>query len=86
MNTRDEPHADVDLYRRMHVIVGDSNMAEVSTLVKVAATNLVLAAVESGERFSSALYLVVQRILEVAQGRSNRLSIGWQRFWCVLRY
>ncbi|SNU00696.1 proteasome accessory factor A [Ruaniaceae bacterium KH17] len=52
VNTRDEPHADVDLYRRMHVIVGDSNMAEGSTLVKVAATNLVLAAVESGERFS----------------------------------
>lgn len=52
MNTRDEPHADQDLYRRMHVIVGDSNMAEGSTLVKVVATNLVLAAVESGERFT----------------------------------
>lgn len=51
VNTRDEPHADVNLYRRMHVIVGDTNMAESSTLVKVAATNLVLAAVESGHRF-----------------------------------
>ena len=51
VNTRDEPHADVDKYRRMHVIVGDSNMAEGSTLVKVAATNLVLAAAESGARF-----------------------------------
>lgn len=48
VNTRDEPHADVDRYRRLHVIVGDSNMAEGSTLVKVAATDMLLAMVEAG--------------------------------------
>ena len=35
INTRDEPHADAERYRRLHVIVGDSNMNEVTTLLKV---------------------------------------------------
>jgi proteasome accessory factor A len=46
INTRDEPHAHADLYRRLHVIVGDSNMAESSTLFKVGATDLVLRLLE----------------------------------------
>jgi proteasome accessory factor A len=48
INTRDEPHADAERYRRLHVIVGDSNMAEPSTLLKVGATDLVLRMVEAG--------------------------------------
>jgi proteasome accessory factor A len=36
INTRDEPHADAEKYRRLHVIVGDSNMSEYTTLLKVA--------------------------------------------------
>ncbi|GMA39577.1 Pup--protein ligase [Mobilicoccus caccae] len=48
INTRDEPHADADLYRRLHVIVGDSNVCETTTLVKVGATDLVLRALEAG--------------------------------------
>ncbi|MCB0914085.1 MAG: Pup--protein ligase [Actinobacteria bacterium] len=48
INTRDEPHADADRYRRLHVIVGDSNMSETTTMVKVAATDLVLRLLEAG--------------------------------------
>ena len=48
INTRDEPHASVDKYRRLHVIVGDATMCEVATLLKVGTTSLVLAALEAG--------------------------------------
>src|SRR5262245_56649995 len=48
INTRDEPHADAERYRRLHVIVGDSNMSEPTTLLKVGATDLVLRMFESG--------------------------------------
>ncbi|MHB8511530.1 MAG: Pup--protein ligase [Actinomycetota bacterium] len=48
INTRDEPHADAERYRRLHVIVGDSNMCEYSTLMKVGTTDLVLRMVEEG--------------------------------------
>ena len=48
INTRDEPHGDPELYRRMHVIVGDSNMCETTTALKVAATQAVLAMLEDG--------------------------------------
>ena len=48
INTRDEPHADAELYRRLHVIVGDSSMAEPTTLLKVGATDLLLRMIESG--------------------------------------
>ncbi len=46
INTRDEPHADPDKYRRLHVIIGDANLAEVATYLKVGTTALVLAMVE----------------------------------------
>jgi len=46
VNTRDEPHADAQKYRRLHVIVGDANLAELSTFLKVGTTALVLAMVE----------------------------------------
>ena len=48
INTRDEPHADAERYRRLHVIVGDSNMSETTTLQKVGATDLVLRMIEAG--------------------------------------
>ncbi len=48
INTRDEPHGDANLYRRLHVIVGDSTMSEVSTHLRFATTDLVLRAIESG--------------------------------------
>jgi proteasome accessory factor A len=48
INTRDEPHSDAERFRRLHVIVGDSNMSEATTLLKVGATDLVLRMVEAG--------------------------------------
>ncbi|MHB9862916.1 Pup--protein ligase [Streptomyces sp. YIM S03343] len=48
INTRDEPHADAERYRRLHVIVGDSNMSETTMLLKVGATDLVLRMIEAG--------------------------------------
>lgn len=48
INTRDEPHADRERYRRLHVIVGDTNMSEVSTFLKVGTLSLVLAMLEAG--------------------------------------
>jgi proteasome accessory factor A len=48
INTRDEPHADAERYRRLHVIVGDSNMNEVTTLLKVGSADLVLRMIEAG--------------------------------------
>src|SRR5881398_2928469 len=48
INTRDEPHADAEKYRRLHVIVGDSNMAEPTALLKVGSTDLVLRMIEAG--------------------------------------
>jgi proteasome accessory factor A len=47
INTRDEPHADADKYRRLHVIIGDANLAELSTYLKVGTTSLVLAMIEA---------------------------------------
>jgi len=49
MNTRDEPHADPDRFRRLHVINGDANLSQVANLVKVGAMLLVLDAVRSGD-------------------------------------
>jgi len=48
INTRDEPHADAERFRRLHVIVGDSNMNEVTTLLKVGTADLVLRMIEAG--------------------------------------
>ena len=49
INTRDEPHADAEAYRRLHVIVGDSSMCETTTLLKVGATDLVLRMMEGSQ-------------------------------------
>src|SRR5882672_4255354 len=48
INTRDEPHADAERYRRLHVIVGDSNMNEITTLLKVGSADIVLRMIEAG--------------------------------------
>ncbi|WP_026550386.1 Pup--protein ligase [Arthrobacter sp. Br18] len=48
INTRDEPHADAEHYRRLHVIAGDSNMSETTTLLKVGSVDLILRMVEAG--------------------------------------
>jgi proteasome accessory factor A len=48
INTRDEPHADAERYRRLHIIVGDSNMSELVTYLKVGTATLVLSMIEEG--------------------------------------
>ncbi len=48
INTRDEPHADAEQYRRLHVIVGDSTMSQSTTMLKVAITDLLLKTIEDG--------------------------------------
>ena len=49
VNTRDEPHADAERYRRFHVIIGDSNMSEWATALKIGTTALVLDLIERGK-------------------------------------
>src|SRR5262249_3543451 len=46
INTRDEPHADPEKYRRLHVIIGDANMCELATYLKLGTTALVLSMIE----------------------------------------
>ena len=46
VNTRDEPHCDGQKYRRLHVIVGDANLCEVATFLKVGTTAIVLSMIE----------------------------------------
>jgi proteasome accessory factor PafA2 len=60
INTRDEPHADPEKYRRLHVIIGDANLAEISTYLKVGTTSLVLAMIE--DRFLSVDLAVEQPV------------------------
>ena len=48
INTRDEPHADAEKYRRLHIIVGDSNMSEYATYLKVGTSALILSMIEAG--------------------------------------
>ena len=77
VNTRDEPHADPQRYRRLHVIVGDANLAEVATFLKVGTTSLVLAMIEddvSGSR-SLALADPVAAMHEVALDRTFTLAL-----------
>ncbi|MFC4337540.1 depupylase/deamidase Dop [Salininema proteolyticum] len=48
INTRDEPHSDADRYRRLHVIIGDANMSETATYLKVGTAAIVLSMIEAG--------------------------------------
>nr|WP_283774989.1 depupylase/deamidase Dop [Brachybacterium equifaecis] len=50
INTRDEPHSDASRFRRLHVIIGDANLMETSTFLKLGMTSLVLAALEEEQR------------------------------------
>jgi len=77
INTRDEPHADAELYRRLHVIVGDSNMSETTTLLKVASTDLILGLLETGKlRRDRGLENAVKTIREVSHDSTGRAPIA----------
>lgn len=76
VNTRDEPHADPQKYRRLHVIVGDANMSEVATYLKVGTTSIVLAMIEDDELGDDwALGNPVTAIRQVSHDPSLRQTI-----------
>jgi proteasome accessory factor A len=80
INTRDEPHADEEKYRRLHVIVGDSNMSEVTTYLKVGTTAIVLALVEEGLiRKDLALEDPVRAIKEISHDTTCRRKVRLKR-------
>jgi proteasome accessory factor A len=81
INTRDEPHADAEHYRRLHVIVGDSNMNECTTMLKVGSADLVLRMIESSVSFRDlTLENPIRAIREISHDltgqRAVRLAAG----------
>ncbi len=73
INTRDEPHEDAERYRRLHVSVGDSNMAEATTLLKVGSANLVLEMIEDGVQFRDfSLDNPIRAIREISHDLTGR--------------
>ena len=100
INTRDEPHADPEKYRRLHVILGDANLSEISTYLKVGTTALVLTMIE--DRFLTADLSVARpvaslkhvshdpsltHLLEVGDGRTmTAVELQWEYFHLAQRY
>jgi proteasome accessory factor A len=81
INTRDEPHADAEHYRRLHVIVGDSNMNEYTTMLKLGSADLVLRMIEHGVTFRDlTLENPIRAIREISHdmtgSRAVRLAAG----------
>ncbi len=76
INTRDEPHADAEKYRRLHVIVGDSNMSETTTMLKVATCELVLQMIEEGVSMRDlTLENPIRAIREIAHDITGRRKV-----------
>ena len=76
INTRDEPHADAEHYRRLHVIVGDSNMSETTNLLKVGSADLVLRMLESGVPLRDlSLEVPIRAIREISHDLTGRRSV-----------
>ena len=75
INTRDEPHADPEKYRRLHVIVGDANLCEVATFLKLGTTALVLKMIEDGFLPDLTIVQPVAAIHEVSRDVSLRTTV-----------
>jgi proteasome accessory factor A len=76
INTRDEPHADAERFRRLHVIVGDSNMSELTTMLKVGATDIVLRLVEAGVTMRDlTLENPIRAIREISHDTTGRRTL-----------
>ena len=76
INTRDEPHADAERYRRLHVIVGDSNMSETTTMLKVGSCDLVLRMIEAGVVMRDlTLENPIRAIREMSHDMSGRKTV-----------
>ncbi|MFN2487331.1 MAG: proteasome accessory factor PafA2 family protein, partial [Acidimicrobiia bacterium] len=100
INTRDEPHADAERYRRLHVIAGDSNMSEYATNVKVGTVVALLQMIERDAVFRDltlenpiraireiAHDLTCKRKIRLANGRElSALDIQWEYFDRVVRF
>jgi Pup amidohydrolase len=100
VNTRDEPHCDVQKYRRLHVIIGDANLSEIATFLKVGTTAIVLAMIEDDElgrdlalstpvaSLRQVSYDVsLSRALSLADGTTaTALEIQWQYFDLAKKY
>ncbi len=100
INTRDEPHADAERYRRLHVIAGDSNMSEYATYVKVGTTAALLQMLEDQVVFRDLTLenpiraireishdIGCRRRVRLANGRElSALDIQWEYLERTLRY
>ncbi len=101
VNTRDEPHADPRRFRRLHVIIGDANLSEVATLLKIGTTALVLCLIEDEVAPARDLTLAdpvralhqvsvdlsLSRPLELSDGSTaTALNIQWELFAAARRY
>src|SRR5205085_4632252 len=101
VNTRDEPHADAQKYRRLHVIVGDANLSEITTFLKLGTTALVLSMIEDdwfGDRDFTlqAPVAAVRRVsydlslaepLTMSDGRTmTALEMQWEYFDLARKY
>ncbi|MGA4668198.1 proteasome accessory factor PafA2 family protein [Propionibacteriaceae bacterium Y1923] len=76
VNSRDEPHADPQRYRRLHVMAGDSTLSQPTLLLRIGATELVLRAIEDGYDFEEwALSDPAAAIREVARHRDGRARV-----------
>ena len=100
VNTRDEPHADAQKYRRLHVITGDANLSETATLLKVGTTAIVLSMVEDEALTRDFVFrapvqsmrqvsydLTLARPLDLADGSSiTALDLQWELFDQARKY
>jgi proteasome accessory factor PafA2 len=100
INTRDEPHANPELYRRLHVIVGDANMSEISTYLKMGTTSLLLRMIEDDfieDDFTLAEPIRAMRgvshdpscrsTIELADGRRlSAVELQWEYFRLGKKY
>jgi len=75
INTRDEPHADPEKYRRLHVIIGDANMCEVATFLKVGTTAIVLKMIEDDFLPDLSLESPVSSLHEVSRDISCTVAV-----------
>src|SRR3954449_12382376 len=100
INTRDEPHCDAQKYRRLHVIIGDANLSEVATFLKVGTTALVLAMIEDDFLVRDLAFaapvqalrrvsydLTLRRPHELADGSTaTALEVQWEYFDRAKKY
>ena len=88
INTRDEPHCDADRYRRLHVIVGDANMSDTATYLKMGTTALLLSMLESGFLHGKDLTVAdpIRAIYAVSHDISlkQRIALSGDRHWTAI--